>query len=174
MFYRCTANLSDLAVGTKTGVKVNRYDDANNFLPVLQGEVIDEERHAPTWQHLANVAMSGRGLASRAQQSDTAITHSTAFLIASAPVVGSLGLVTSGLCLMGWLVAGGPAVLWVSVELLLLGASAFVALGKQRRAGLEHTPAGVERHDISERAKVAMHVVDRHCEMVERLKGVRK
>lgn len=163
---------------------MNRYDNQNNYLPApLTGEVIDEERHDLTpaqaqalagGQHLADLAMSGRGVNSRALQNDSAITHSTAFLIASAPVVGSLGLVTSGLCLMGWLVAGGPAVLWVSVELLILGASAFVALGKQRRAGLDHTPAGVERHDISERARVAMHVVDRHCEMVERLKGVRK
>ena len=163
---------------------MNRYDNQNNYLPApLTGEVIDEERHDLTpaqaqalagGQHLANVAMSGRGVNSRAQQSDTAITHSTAFLIASAPVVGSLGLVTSGLCLMGWLVAGGPAVLWVSVELLILGASAFVALGKQRRAGLDHTPAGVERHDITERSRVAMFAIDRNCEMVERLKGVRK
>ena len=152
-------------------------------MPALTGEIVDEPSNDITpaqaqalagGQHLANLAMSGRGVNSRAQQSDTAITHSTAFLIASAPVVGSLALVTSGLVLLGWLVAGGPAVLWIGIDVLLLGASAFVALGKQRRAGLDHTPAGVERHDISERARVAMFVVDRNCEMVERLKGVRK
>ena len=162
---------------------MNRYDLQNNYMPALTGDVVDEERHDLTpaqsqalagGQHMANLAMSGRGVNSRALQNDSAITHSTAFLIASAPVVGSLGLVTSGFVLLGWLVAGGPAVLWVGLDLLILGASAFVALGKQRRAGLDHTPAGVERHDISERARVAMHVVDRHCEMVERLKGVRK
>lgn len=152
-----------------------------NFVTPLTGEVV--EGHALTvaegqaiagGQHLANLAMTGRTAHSRADQSDTAITHSTAFLIASAPVVGALFMLTTGICLLGWLVAGGPGVVWIGVELLLLGGAAFVALNRQRRAGLDHTPAGVERHEISERAKVAMFAIDRHAEMLERVKGVRK
>lgn len=163
---------------------MNRYDQQINYLPAVQYEVIDDhDTHALTvaegqaiagGQQLAQLAMSGRTAHSRAAQTDTAITHSQAFLIASAPVVGALFLLTTGFCLLGWLVAGGPGVVWVGLELLILGGAAFVALGRQRRAGLDHTPAGVERHEISERARVAMHAIDRHAEMLERVKGVRK
>lgn len=152
-----------------------------NFVAPLMGEIVDnheltvaEGQAIAGGQQLANLAMSGRTGLSRAAQSDTAITHSQAFLIASAPVVGSLCLLTTGFCLLGWLVAGGPAVVWIGAELLILGAAAFVALNKQRRAGLEHTPAGVERHEITVRGQVAMYAIDRHAEMLERIKGVRK
>ena len=162
---------------------MNRYDEEQRFLPALQGEIVDDSTHDLTpaqsqaladGQHLANVAMSGRGVNSRALQNDTAVSHAVAHLIVAAPVVGSLALVTSGLVLLGWLVAGGPVALWIGVDVLLLGGSSFVALSKQRRAGLEHTPAGVERHDIDVRGQVAMYAIDRNCEMVERLRGVRK
>ena len=123
---------------------------------------------------LESVAMNGRTALSRAQQSDTAITHAQAFLIASAPILGALGAITTGFVLLGWLVAGGPALVWIGVELLLFGVASFVTLGRHRRTGLEHTSAGVERHEIDARARIAMHIVDRHCEMVERLKGVRQ
>lgn len=141
----------------------------SNFVAAPVYEVVDDP-HALTvaegqaiagGQQLAQLAMSGRTAHSRAAQTDTAITHSQAFLIASAPVVGSLTMLTSGFCLLGWLVAGGPGVVWIGVELLILGAAAFVALNKQRRAGLDHTPAGVERHEISERTRVAMHAIVR-------------
>lgn len=152
-----------------------------NFVMPLSGEIVDNHEltvadgHAIAGgQQLANLAMSGRTALSRAAQSDTAITHSTAFLIASAPVVGALTMLTTGFCLLGWLVAGGPAVVWIGVELLVLGGAAFVALNRQRRAGLDHTPAGVERHEITVRGQVAMHAIDRHAEMLERIKGVRK
>ena len=145
------------------------YDDPNPHALTLA-----ESQSLSAGHHLAGVAMNGRSALSRAQQSDTAITHAQAFLIASAPVLGALGAVTSGFVLLGWLVAGGPAIVWIGVELLLFGVAAFVTLGRHRRAGLEHTPAGVERHEIDARARIAMHIVDRHCEMVERLKGVRQ
>lgn len=164
---------------------MNRYDNTYNYLPALQDDVIVDSHHhheltvaegnaIAGGQQLANLAMSGRTALSRAMQNDTAITHSLAFTIAATPQVAALAMLTTGFCLLGWLVAGGPAVVWLGVELLVLGSTAFVALNRQRRAGLDHTPAGVERHEITVRGQVAMHAIDRHAEMLERIKGVRK
>lgn len=153
------------------------------YVPALTGEIVEDDYHEITTaeaqlmtgsQQLAGVALAGRSGHSRAQQSDTAITHAHAHLLASAPVVGSLLVTSTGLVLLGWLLAGGSLLIWISIELVLVGAGAVVALNRSRRAGLEHTPAGVERHEIDARAKVAMYAVDRHCEMIERLKGVRE
>lgn len=154
----------------------------NHYVPALRAEILPPDDHAITLpdaqvmaggQQLANIALSGRTAHSRAQQEDTAITHAQAHLIAAAPVIGGLALTSSGLLLLGWLLAGGPVVVWIALELAILGGGAIVALTRSRRAGLEHTPAGVERHDIDARMAVAMHAIDRHCEMVERIKGVR-
>ena len=162
---------------------MNRYDEDARFLPALQGEIIADDSHALSQaealalaggQQFAGLAMAGRSGLSRAQQTDTAITHAQAHLLAAAPSVAALAMVTSGLVLLGFLVAGGPVAVWIGVELAVLGAAAFATLSRQRRTGLEFTPAGVERRDIDKRAEVAMFVVDRHCEMVERIKGVRK
>lgn len=123
---------------------------------------------------LANVALSGRTAHSRAEQSDTAITHAQAHLVASAPVIASLLATSTGLVLLAWLMAGGPFVVWVGVELVIVGAGSVFALNRSRRDGLNHTPAAVEKHEIDQRAEIARFAIDRHCEMVERLKGVRK
>lgn len=140
----------------------------------IPGELRDAEAQLMTGgQQLAHVAMAGRSGHSRAQQNDTAITHAQAHLIASAPIVGGLVVTTSGLVLLGWLIAGGSALIWIGVELLIVGAGSIVALTRSRRAGLEHTPAGVERHEIDARTRLAMYTVDRHCAMLERMKGVR-
>lgn len=153
------------------------------YVPALTGEIVEDDHYDITaaeaqlitgGQQLAGYAMAGRSGHSRAQQTDTALTHARAHLVASAPVVGGLLVTTTGLILLGWLLAGGSLVIWISIELVLVGAGAVVALNRSRRAGLEHTPAGVERHEIDARARVAMYAVDRHCEMVERLKGVRE
>lgn len=154
-----------------------------SYVPALVGEIVEDDHQAITTmetqlmtggQQLAHVAMAGRSGHSRAQQSDTAITHAQAHLIASAPIVGGLVVTTTGLVLLGWLIAGGPALVWIGVELLIVGAGSVAALARSRRAGLEHTPAGVERHEIDARVQVAIHAIDRHCEMVERLRGVRE
>jgi hypothetical protein len=149
----------------------------------LTGEIVTADHDSITsaeaqlmtsGHHLANVALSGRSAQSRAEQSDTALTHAKAHLVASAPLIASLVATTTGLVLLGWLIAGGSAAIWISVELLIAGAGSVVALARSRRAGLDHTPAGVERHEIDARAKVAMYAIDRHLESMERLKGVRR
>lgn len=154
-----------------------------SYVPALVGEIVEDDHQAITaaeaqvmtgGQQLANVALAGRSGQSRAQQSDTAITHANAHLLASAPVVAALIVTSSGLVLIGWLVAGGPVLIWIGLELLIVGAGSVVALTRSRRAGLEHTPAGVERHEIDARVQVAKYAIDRHCEMVERLRGVRE
>lgn len=153
---------------------------SQTYVPALTGEIVDPDLTASESQALAggqqfaSLALAARSGHSRAEQNDTAITHATAHLIASAPVVVAVGSIVTGFVLLGWLVAGGSAVLWIGVELAIFGVGAAVVLLRSRRAGLEHTPAGVERYEIDARAKVAMYVVDRHCELVERLKGVRK
>ena len=155
-----------------------------NYVPALQGEIVQEDDHQAITtaevalmaggHQLAGAAMAGRTGHSRAEQSDTAVSHSIAHLIASAPVVGSLLATTTGLMLLGWLLAGGPAVLWISIELVIVGAGAIVALNRSRRIGLEHSPGGVERYEIDARVEVAKFAIDRHLEAMERLKGVRK
>ncbi|MEZ4865320.1 MAG: hypothetical protein R3C14_28685 [Caldilineaceae bacterium] len=161
----------------------NRYDLTENFVAPVTGEIVNDSGHEITTaeaqlmssgHHLANVALSGRSGLSRAQQEDTAVTHAAAHLVASAPVVVALLASTTGIVLLGYLVMGGSFGVWFGVELVIVGLGALVALVRSRRAGLEHTPAGVERHEIDQRAAVAMHAIDRHCEMVERLKGVRQ
>jgi hypothetical protein len=160
-----------------------RYELTANYVPALTGEIVSADHESITsaeaqlmtsGHHLANVALSGRSAQSRAEQSDTALTHAKAHLVASAPLIASLVATTTGLVLLGWLIAGGSASIWISVELLIAGAGSVIALARSRRGGLDHTPAGVERHEIDARSKVAMHAIDRHCEMVERMKGVRK
>ena len=162
----------------------NYYTNHQSYLPAVSGEIVPQDQpNAITaaeaqliggGQQLATVALSERSGHSRAQQHDTAITHSIGHLIASMPVIAALLTTTTGLVLLGWLLVGGSKLLWLGVELALVGAGSVVALTRSRRAGLAHTPAGVERHEIDARAEVAKHAVDRHCEMVERLKGVRE
>lgn len=154
-----------------------------NYVPALVGEIVEDDPQAITMaeaqlmaggQQLANLALAGRTAHSRAQQSDTAITHAQAHLWASLPVIGGLAITTTGIVLIGWLIAGGSLLGWIGLELLIVGAGSVVALTRSRRTGLEHTPAGVERHEIDARVRVAMYAVDRHCEMVERIKGLRQ
>ena len=165
-------------------MKDNYYDNNDAYLPAVTGEIVPQ---APTKEitgaeaqliagghQLANVALSGRSGHSGAQQQDTAITHSVGHLIAAAPVVASVLVTSTGLVLLGWLALSGPILAWIGVELAIVGTGSAVALIRSRRAGLEHTPAGVERHEIDARAEVAKYAVSRHCEMVERLKGVRE
>lgn len=158
-------------------------DQLTNYVPALTGEIVVDDNQAITaneahvmagGQQLANLALAGRTARSAATQNDNAVSHAKAHLIASAPVVAGLAVTSTGLVLIGWLIAGGPALAWISVELLIVGAGAVVVLNRSRRAGLEHTPAGVERHEIDARVQVAIHAIDRHCEMVERLRGVRE
>ena len=161
----------------------NRYNQLANYTPALTGEIVEDDHQAITTaeaqlmaggHQLAGAAMAGRSGHSRAEQSDTAVTHAQAHLVASAPVIASLLATSTGLVLLAWLMAGGPFVAWIGVELVIVGAGSVVAFNRSRRAGLEHTPAGVERHEIDARAQVAMYAIDRHLESMERLKGVRK
>ena len=94
---------------------MNRYNEDVRFLPALQGEIVDDQNHALSQaeaaalaggQQFAGLAMAGRSGLSRAQQTDTAITHAQAHLLAAAPTVAALAMVTSGLVLLGFLVAG--------------------------------------------------------------------
>jgi len=158
----------------------NYYTDNQSYIPVQYEErdphaeiTANEADIMASGHHLAGVALSGRSAHSRAQQTDTAITHANAHLIASAPVVTALTITSSGLVLLMWLIAGGPAAIWIGVELLIVGIGSVIALTRSRRISLEHSPAGVERHEIDARSQIAMYAIDRHCEMVERLKGVR-
>ncbi len=161
----------------------NRYNQLTNYTPALIGEISEDDHQAITTaeaqlmtssHQLAHLAIDGRSGLSRAQQTDTALTHAQAHLVASAPVIGALLATTTGLVLLGWLLAGGSLGIWISIELVIVGAGSVVALQRSRRAGLEHTPAGVERHEIDARAQVAMYAINRHCEMVEKRWGVRE
>ena len=162
----------------------NRYDNNEAYLPAVHGELLPPATHGEIshtevqligeGHQLANSALSGRSGLSRAQQQDTAITHSVGHLIASVPVILALLAITTGLVLIGRLLLGGSWVIWIGAELLLAGAGSVLALNRSRRASLEHTPAGVERHEIDARVEVAKYAIDRHCAMVERLKGVRE
>lgn len=155
----------------------NYYTDNQSYIPVLHSETAaitaPEVELFNGGHQLAGVALAGRTAHSRSQQSDTAVSHARAHLIASAPVVGALTVTSSGLVLLGWLLAGGPMLVWLGVDLLIVGIGSVIALTRSRRLSLEHSPAGVERRDIDARAQIAMYAIDRHCEMVERLKGGR-
>ncbi|MCB0189857.1 MAG: hypothetical protein KDE31_36545, partial [Caldilineaceae bacterium] len=74
-------------------------NQTTSYVPALVGEIVEDDHQAITaaeaqvmtgGQQLANVALAGRSGQSRAQQSDTAITHANAHLLASAPVVAAL------------------------------------------------------------------------------------
>lgn len=162
--------------------KQNYYTTNQAYVPMVVGEVVDDPTLPPAaeaqlmagGQHLASTALAGRQPHSHAEQHDSAVSHAQAHLMVSAPIIGGLVITSTGLVLLGWLIAGGPILIWIGVELLIAGAGAVVALSRSRRAGLEHTPAGVERHEIDARRQVAMYAINRHCEMVERIKGVRE
>jgi hypothetical protein len=142
-------------------------NDEPVYTPVIEAAMIDHG------QRLAGIALNGHTTQSRAAQSDTAITHAQAHLIATLPAVGAVVAITTGLVLIAGLALGGPVIVWIGLELAIFGVGALVVLTRGRRQGLEHTPAGVERHEIDARARIAMHAIDRHCEALERVRGVR-
>jgi hypothetical protein len=159
------------------------YKLTANYVPALTGEIVSADRDPITsaeaqlmqqGRGLAEIAMSGHIGQSRADQSDTAVTHAQAHLIAALPQVLAIGGVVTGLVMIAGLSVGGSAWLWIGIEIGVFGIGALIALVRGRREGLQHTPAGVERHEIDARTQIAMFAIDRHCEALERLKGVRE
>ena len=148
-------------------VEVIPQDDAGELMTVEQAALLAQGRG------LAETAMSGHIAQSRAGQTDTAVSHAQGHLIAAIPQVLAIGATVTGLVLIAGLLAGGPVVLWIGIEIGIFGIGALVVLLRGRREGLQHTPAGVERHEIDARTQIAMHAIDRHCEALERIKGVR-
>lgn len=164
------------------GTSINRYNAGLAFVEPPTVEIVGgpHEHMSQTeaaliaqGQGLANIAINGHMSQSRANQTDTAITHAQAHLIASLPTVGAVAGIVTGIVIVAGLLAGGPVVLWVGVELVAFGIGALVVLLRSRQAGLEHTPAGVERHEIDAKVKIAIHAIDRHSEALERIRGIR-
>jgi hypothetical protein len=101
---------------------------------------------------------------------DTAVTQAYASLIYSAAYGFAAALITAGMVLILWIKygvageGGDYALLW----LLLWGISILVALIINRLQGLKYSSSGIARHEIDSRERIAMYIVDKHIELIEK------
>ena len=120
--------------------------------------------------HAAGEMISRRQMSHIVRSDDTAVTQAYASLIYSAAYGFAAALITGGMVLILWIkygVAGEGsdyALLW----LLLWGISILVALIINRLQGLKYSSAGIARHEIDSRERIAMYVVDKHVELIEK------
>ncbi len=109
-----------------------------------------------------------RQLGHSVKSDDTAITQAKASLLYSVAYAITLGVITAGVCLIGYLSEGGGGTFYALLWLVSWGVCVLVALAVNRQQGLWFSSAGIAHHEIDSREKVAMHAIDRHIEMIEK------
>ncbi len=131
-------------------------------LSPIEGEIIARG------SQFAGQLMTTRAPAADIQTHDSAMTHAKASLLYSAAYSAPAALITAGLLLTIWLYRGGPGGPYFFAGLIVWGIAFMVALYGNRAQGLYHSASGIAHHEIDDRTKVAMHAIDRHCELLEK------
>ncbi len=118
--------------------------------------------------HAAAEITMPRQIGHRVNSDDTAITQAKASLLYSIAYAVALGLITAGVCFLGYLSEGGGGGFYALLWLVSWGTCVLVALAINRHQGLWFSSAGIAHHEIQSREKVAMYTIDRHVELIEK------
>jgi len=126
-----------------------------------------------TSTRMAGEIMVHRQMTHHVRSDDTAVTHAAGSLLYSVAFVPVIAIVTGSFMMLAtWAfdADGWPMfLLW----LLLWGSSCLVALVINRQQGLHFSSAGLGHHEIESREHVAMYIVDKHVELLEKRWGVK-
>ncbi len=98
---------------------------------------------------------------------DTAVTQAKASLLYSVAYAVAAGLITAGICFIGYLYEGSGGDFYALLWLVSWGVCILVALAFNRRQGLWFSSSGIAHHEIESRERVAMHAIDRHVALIE-------
>lgn len=156
---------------TQPQTNLKRFDNYVQALPrerepmplsPIEGEIIARG------SQFAGQLMTTRTPAADIQTHDSAMTHAKASLLYSVAYSAPAAMITAGLLLIIWMYRGGPSGVYFFVGLIVWGIAFMVALYGNRAQGLYHSASGIAHHEIDDRTKVAMHAIDRHCELLEK------
>jgi hypothetical protein len=99
---------------------------------------------------------------------DTALTHALGSLVYSIPYLLVAAVITGGILFLSLLIFGGDERFYLLLWLILWGACALHYLTKNREVGLSHSAAGIALEEIESRERLAMYVIDKHLELIEK------
>lgn len=146
-----------------------------NFVtPYSRSEITQSERDVlGQVVNAAGEIMSHRQMTHHVRSDDTAVTHAAGSLLYSVAFVPVVAIVTGAFMMLAtWAfdADGWPMfLLW----LLLWGISCLLALIINRQQGLHFSSAGLGHHELESREHVAMYIVDRHIDLLEKKWGLK-
>lgn len=134
----------------------------------------DESELLGVSTRMAGEIMSRRQMNALVRSDDSAVTHATGSLIYSLAFIPIMALVTGAMMLFACWALDGDGWLFFMLWLFVWGLSCLGALLLNRRLGLRYSAGGIAHAEIESRERVALYVVDRHIEMLERKMGLRQ
>ena len=159
-------------VPTATHTAITRPTRANLVLPtpnqttVIQGGSGMGEMMAASGQ-IVGTLMS-HDPHGQTVQNDNAITHAKASLLYSGAHIVAFLVVIVAVMMLAYPVVGGNFRTYATVGMLLFGLAGFGALLWNRHQGLHHSATGIAHADIQSRERVAIHLIDRQFDVVEK------
>ena len=115
----------------------------------------------------AGTVMANRQESHVARSEDTALTNAFASLFYSLAYSIAGAAITGGLLLLLLFFIGGDEEVYMVVFFILWGLCLLGALAYNRWQGLWFSPAGLQHHEIDSRERIALHIVDRHIDLLE-------
>jgi hypothetical protein len=112
--------------------------------------------------------MAQRQMAHLSRNDETPITNALASIIYSLAYSAAGWLITGALLFLAYNIIGGDKGIYVLILFLVWGCCLLGALYLNRRQGLWFSPAGLDHHEIDSRERIAMHVIDRHIDLIEK------
>jgi len=146
-----------------------------NYVPTYQQGALtrDESELLGVSTRMAGEIMSHRQMTHHVRSDDIAVTHAKGSLLYSLAFIPIIALVTGAFMLLAtWAfdADGWPMfLLW----LLIWGVACLAAMVINRQQGLHFSSAGLGHHEIESRENVALYIVDKHVELLEKKWGVK-
>jgi hypothetical protein len=124
--------------------------------------------------HAAGDMIARRQMGHLVRSEDSAVTVALGNLIYSGAYAVAALLITAGIFLMAWLGSGQDGNGWhyFVAWLVAWGVCILIALAVNKWQGLHHSSTGIAHHEIRSRERMAMYIVDRHIELIEKKWGL--
>ena len=141
--------------------------------PYTQGELTRQEQELlQVSTRMAGEIMSHRQMTHHVRSDDSAITHSLGSLIYSFAYVPIIAIITGALMMLATWAFEGDGWPMFLLWLLVWGVGCLWVTFHNREQGLRYSSAGIAMKEIESRENVAMYVIDRHVELLEKKWGV--
>jgi hypothetical protein len=112
--------------------------------------------------------MAQRQMAHLSRNDETPITNALASILYSLAYSAAGWLITGALLLLAYTIIGGDEAIYVLILFVVWGCCLLGALYLNRRQGLWFSPAGLDHAEIQSRERIAMHVINRHIDLIEK------